>query len=60
MRGDTKSLQEHFEEFKTDGFTLFPKMFDDSWVKAMRDSFEEIADRIPSPMVADPQPLLMC
>jgi hypothetical protein len=49
MREDTKFLQEHFEEFKTDGFTLFPKMFDDSWVKAMRDSFEEIADRIPNP-----------
>ena len=49
MREDTKSLQEHFEEFKTDGFTLFPKMFDDSWVKAMRDSFEEIADRLPNP-----------
>ena len=24
-------------------------MFDDSWVKAMRDSFEEIADRLPNP-----------
>ena len=49
MRESTKSLQEHLEKFKTDGFTLFPKMFDDSWVKAMRDSFEEIADRIPKP-----------
>jgi len=49
MREDTKSLQEHLEEFKTVGFTLFPKMFDDNWVKAMRDSFEEIADRIPNP-----------
>jgi len=49
MREDTKSLQEHLEEFKKDGFTLFPKMLGDSWVKAMRDSFEEIADRIPKP-----------
>ena len=49
MREDTKSLQKHLEEFKTVGFTLFPKMFDDNWVKAMRDSFEEIADRIPNP-----------
>lgn len=38
MRQDTKSLQDHLEEFKTVGFTLFPKMYDDSWVKAMRDS----------------------
>jgi hypothetical protein len=49
MQEDTKTLQEHFEEFKTDGFTLFPRMLDASWVKAMRDSFEEIADRIPNP-----------
>ena len=49
MGEDTKSLQEHLEEFKTVGFTLFPKMLDDGWVKAMRDSFEEIADRIPKP-----------
>ena len=49
MREDTKSLQEHLEEFKKDGFTLFPKMLGDSWVKATRDSFEEIADRIPKP-----------
>lgn len=49
MREDVKSLQQHYKEFKTNGFTLFPKMFDASWVKAMRDSFEEIADRIPNP-----------
>lgn len=48
MREDPKSLEEHLEEFKTVGFTLFPKMLDDSWVKAMRDSFEEIGDRIPN------------
>lgn len=49
MQGEMKSLQEHLEEFKTNGFTLFPKMFDEGWVQAMRDSFEEIADRIPNP-----------
>jgi hypothetical protein len=49
MREDTKSLQQHLEEFKTVGFTIFPKMLDASWVKAIRDSFEEIADRIPNP-----------
>ena len=49
MREDTKSLEEHLEEFKTVGFTLFPKMLEDSWVGAMRDSFEEIADRLPNP-----------
>ena len=49
MGEDTKSLQEHFEEFKTVGFTLSPKMLEDSWVRAMRDSFEEIADRLPNP-----------
>ena len=49
MSEDTKSLQEHLEEFKTVGFTLFPKMFEDRWVRAMRDSFEEIADRLPNP-----------
>lgn len=49
MGEDTKSLEEHLEEFKTVGFTLFPKMLEDSWVGAMRDSFEEIADRLPNP-----------
>ena len=49
MQEDTKSLEEHLEEFKTVGFTLFPKMYDDSWVKAMRDAFEEITARIPNP-----------
>ena len=49
MSEDTKSLQEHLEEFKTVGFTLFPKMLEDSWVRAMRDSFEEIADRLSNP-----------
>lgn len=48
MQENPKSLKEHLEEFKTVGFTLFPKMLDDSWVKAMRDSFEEIGDRIPT------------
>ena len=37
------------EEFKTIGFTLFPKMLDDDWVAQMRAAFEEIADRIPNP-----------
>ena len=46
MQKDPKSLEEHLEEFKTVGFTLFPKMLDDVWVKAMRDSFEEIGDRL--------------
>lgn len=55
MREDTKSLQEHLEEFKTVGFTLFPKMLDDVWVKAMRDSFDEIGDRLPNPDGSRPQ-----
>ena len=55
MQEDTKSLEEHLEEFKTVGFTLFPKMLDDSWVKAMRDSFEEIGDRLPNPDGSRPQ-----
>ena len=45
MLEDTKSLDEHLEEFKTVGFTLFPKMLDRDWVKAMRDSFGAIGDR---------------
>ncbi len=55
MREGTKSLREHLEEFKTVGFTLFPKMLDDVWVKAMRDSFEEIGDRLPNPDGSRPQ-----
>ncbi len=49
MDEDTKSLQEHLEEFKTVGFTLFPKMLGGDWVEAMRNSFEEIANRLPNP-----------
>ena len=49
MPEDPKSLEEHLEEFKRVGLTIFPKMLDDDWVKAMRDSFEEIDDRIPNP-----------
>ena len=30
-------------------------MLDDNWVKAMRDSFEEIGDRIPTPDGSRPQ-----
>lgn len=55
MSEDPKSLEEHFEEFKTVGFTLFPKMLDDDWVKAMRDSFEEIGDRLRNPDGSRPQ-----
>ena len=49
MPEDPESLEEHLEEFKRVGLTIFPKMLDDDWVKAMRDSFEEIGDRIPNP-----------
>jgi len=55
MPKDPKSLEEHLKEFKTVGFTLFPKMLDDVWVKAMRDSFEEIGDRLPNPDGSRPQ-----
>ncbi|MDE2697914.1 MAG: hypothetical protein OXI23_03520, partial [Gemmatimonadota bacterium] len=55
MQKDPKSLEEHLKEFKTVGFTLFPKMLDDVWVKAMRDSFEEIGDRLPNPDGSRPQ-----
>ena len=44
-----RSLEDHLEEFKTDGFTLFKGMLSSDWVKAMRDSFEEIADRVIAP-----------
>ena len=44
-----KTLEQHLDEFKTVGFTLFPKMLGDDWVAEMRDAFEEIADRIPNP-----------
>ena len=46
---EAKTLEQHLEEFKTIGFTLFPKMLDDDWVAQMRAAFEEIADRIPNP-----------
>ena len=46
---EEKTLAQHLEEFKTIGFTLFPKMLDDDWVAQMRAAFEEIADRIPNP-----------
>ena len=55
MLEDTKSLDEHLEEFKTIGFTLFPNMLDSDWVKAMRDSFNAIGDRIPNPDGSRPQ-----
>ena len=55
MLEDTKSLDEHLEEFKTVGFTLFPKMLDRDWVKAMRDSFGAIGDRLPNPDGSRPQ-----
>ena len=44
-----KSLEEHLEEFKRIGFTLLPNMLDPDWVQAMRDAFDEIADRVPNP-----------
>ena len=43
-----KTLEEHLQEFKRDGFTLFPKMLDDEWVGKMRDAFEDLADRVPT------------
>ena len=43
-----KSLDEHLAEFKRDGFTLFPKLFEAAWVEEMRNAFEEIAGRIPT------------
>ena len=46
---EEKTLEQHLEEFKAIGFTLFPKMLDDDWVAQMRAAFEEIADRIPNP-----------
>ena len=46
---EDKTLDQHLDEFKTVGFTLFPKMLGDDWVAEMRDAFEEIADRIPNP-----------
>ena len=55
MQEDPKSLEEHLEEFKTVGFTVFPKMLDDDWVKAMRDSFDEIGDRLRKPDGSRPQ-----
>ena len=46
---EDRTLEQHLDEFKTVGFTLFPKMLGDDWVAEMRDAFEEIADRIPNP-----------
>jgi hypothetical protein len=43
-----KTLEEHLEEFKRVGFTVFPKMLSDTWVAEMRAAFEGIADRIPT------------
>ena len=48
MQDTKKTLKEHLEEFKRDGFTLFPKMLNDKWVEQMRDAFEDIAGRIPT------------
>ena len=44
-----KSLDAHLHEFKTEGYTIFPKILDDTWVQQMRDAFHEIVERIPTP-----------
>ena len=48
-----KSLEAHFDEFKTDGFTLFKGMLDEKWVREMIDSFEEIRERLQLPEGVD-------
>ena len=44
-----KPLAEHLAEFKTEGMTIFPGMMDATWMRQMRDCFDEIADRVPTP-----------
>ena len=36
-----KLLKEHINEFKTQGFTVFPKTFDETWMQRAREIFEE-------------------
>ena len=42
-----KPLEAHKKEFKTQGYTLFPRTFTDSWVQNARKAFDDIADRVP-------------
>ena len=49
-----KSLDAHLHEFKTEGYTIFPKILDDTWVQQMRDAFHEIVERIPTPDEVNP------
>ena len=42
-----KLLKEHISEFKTQGFTVFPKTFDETWMQRAREIFEETVNRIP-------------
>ena len=44
-----KTLDEHLHEFKTDGYTIFPKILDDKWVQEMRDAYHQIAERLSTP-----------
>ena len=40
-------LKKHIHEFKTQGFTVFPKTFDETWMQRAREIFEETVNRIP-------------
>ncbi len=40
-------LKKHIHEFKTQGFTVFPKTFDETWMQRARAIFEETVNRIP-------------
>ena len=53
-----KSLDAHLHEFKTEGYTIFPKILDDTWVQQMRDAFHEIVERIPTPDGSKPTHLV--
>ncbi|HIM10020.1 TPA: hypothetical protein EYM26_04365 [Candidatus Poribacteria bacterium] len=42
-----KSLEKHIHGFKTQGFTVFPQTFDETWMQRAREIFEETVNRIP-------------
>ena len=42
-----KSLEKHIHRFKTQGSTVFPQTFDETWMQRAREIFEETVNRIP-------------
>ena len=54
---EEKTLKQHLEEFKTIGFTLFPKMLDDDWVAQMRAALKRSPIVFPTPTAVAQRPL---